>query len=86
MVGFPQAWQVLNPINPSANPSLISLDDRTPKVIIVAKTAVPLGADHRNELPKLYFEPVAHKSNHYALCSLHKHRALFVVSNNTFSQ
>lgn len=52
MVGFPQAWQTLNPINPSANPSLISLDVGTPKVIITAKTAFPFGADHQNELPK----------------------------------
>lgn len=52
IVWFPQGRQTLNPINPSANPSLISLDDRTPKVIIVAKPAFPFGADHQHELLK----------------------------------
>lgn len=52
MVGLPQASQTLSPINPSANPSLISLGDRTPKVIIVAKTVFPFRGDQQNKLPK----------------------------------
>lgn len=52
LVIFPQVRQTLSPRNASASPSLISPGDRIPKVIIVAKTAFPFGADHHNELPK----------------------------------
>lgn len=93
MVGFSLAWQTFSPINPTANPGLISPDDRTPKAIIVAKTAFAFGETTKMKRPKPYSEPVAqwgfeldsiNPAPTLYLWSLYTPGIVFCMSNNIF--